>query len=220
MAFGGRKRRCDSWEVGMTYTSPEHRAPRHTVCGSRREFKNATLGWLPRNWSRPTVLVLVGVLLPLAARAQTVVGSSLPIIDMHVHALPADMNTGTPRTPSAVDEESFKSLAAALAKRHVVRAVVSGPLEYVERMAAAAPGVVIAALAFPFPMVNSGCGDLRCHQLWQPRSSRAVYGDRRVYRVRCRRAFLDTRRGLHQARSRFKFQGELSRDETRGPHVQ
>ena len=88
----------------------------------------------------------------MSALPNPVKSSDLPIIDMHAHVAPANVNTGMPRTPSATDEEAFNGLAAALVRRNVVRAVVSGPQEYVERMAAAAPGVVIAAPMFPFPL--------------------------------------------------------------------
>jgi predicted TIM-barrel fold metal-dependent hydrolase len=82
----------------------------------------------------------------------------LPIIDMHLHAYPAEFIgkqpanpvTGQPST-AATDEALRNESLAGLERYNIVRAVTGGPLETVGQWKAAAPERVMASLVFPFP---------------------------------------------------------------------
>ncbi len=101
-------------------------------------------------------LPLVAFLLATAAQAQD--APRPPIIDVHLHAMPADMfgppgqpnpATGTPSTAST-DEEIMRASLAALERYNIVKAVTSGrPLERLWQWKEAAPDRIIAAPSFP-----------------------------------------------------------------------
>jgi predicted TIM-barrel fold metal-dependent hydrolase len=85
--------------------------------------------------------------------------SPAAVIDMHVHAVPADFwgQAGLPNPatghPSAAttDDAIMSATLAALAQHHVVKAMTSGPLELVLKWKAAAPDTIIGGPMFPFP---------------------------------------------------------------------
>ena len=89
-----------------------------------------------------------------------------PIIDMHLHAFPADFfgKAGLPNpvtgTPSAAstDEALLQASLTALERYNIVKAVTSGPLARVEQWRTAAPDRFIGAPLFPqfAPMPDLG----------------------------------------------------------------
>jgi uncharacterized protein len=81
-----------------------------------------------------------------------------PIIDMHVHAFPADIpaRTGMPERfgglqAATTDDELLRRTLQAMDEHNIVKAIVSGPLDYVEKWKAAAPARFVASPMFPFP---------------------------------------------------------------------
>jgi hypothetical protein len=74
------------------------------------------------------------------------------IIDMHLHAYPAQPAapnpvTGKPNT-ATTDEELQQKTLAALRELGIVKAVASGPLPFVERMRKAAPETILGGVDF------------------------------------------------------------------------
>jgi predicted TIM-barrel fold metal-dependent hydrolase len=98
---------------------------------------------------------LAAVVLAFPALADS--PSARPIIDVHMHAYPADMwgGPGAPNpatgAPSSfvTDDDVMKASIAAMERFHIVRAVLSGPLERVDRWKAAAPHRFLASPHFP-----------------------------------------------------------------------
>jgi hypothetical protein len=84
--------------------------------------------------------------------------SKPPIIDMHLHAFPADIpaRTGMPQRlaglqAATTDDELLHATLQAMNENNIVKAVVSGPLDYVNKWRSAAPDRFIASPLFPFP---------------------------------------------------------------------
>jgi predicted TIM-barrel fold metal-dependent hydrolase len=79
-----------------------------------------------------------------------------PIIDMHLHALPADFfgqaglpNPATGQTSAAITDEAIREATLAALKRYnIVRAATSGPLPLVREWHAAAPERILPAVLF------------------------------------------------------------------------
>ncbi len=101
------------------------------------------------------VFVMLGIPAILAGQAGPESGKRAPVIDMHLHALPADMfgppgqpnpATGKPST-AITDEEIRRQSLEALRKYNVVRAAVSGTFELVARWKEAVPERIIPALS-------------------------------------------------------------------------
>lgn len=120
------------------------------------------------------VVCAVGLAVP--GMAQDAPKPRLPVIDMHLHALPTkgwpggpsficpgmDFAAFDPRTkwdpnhwwescpnplyPAATDEELLREVLAVMDRHNVVLAVTSGPLEYVGRYRQAAPERILPAL--------------------------------------------------------------------------
>jgi len=106
------------------------------------------------------ILLTLLLIFPSFAPAQNIQQRRQPIIDMHIHVNPNDVNTGKPTSPSASDLDEFKKLAATMKKYNVVKAVVSGPLEYVHAMTEAAPDRIIGSPMFPYPYADPRLPDL------------------------------------------------------------
>jgi len=90
----------------------------------------------------------------LAACAPATRRAPARIIDMHAHAYPAERfdprgepDPVTGRPSAATDERKHQELSLAAMERHkIVRAVVSGRLQAVDRWRAASPARVIAGI--------------------------------------------------------------------------
>lgn len=84
-------------------------------------------------------------------------GPPLPIIDVHMHAYPADIlgakgapNPATGKPSSAqTDEAIFRASIEAMDRYNIVKAVVSGPSEVVANWRDAAPSRFLASPQFP-----------------------------------------------------------------------
>ena len=113
----------------------------------------------------------LGLLLLVAAGVAAAPDSSRPIIDMHVHAYPADWVsrilrvsgsdidrlpdppnpvTGV-RSGATTDEALLEATLAAMVRHNIVMAVASGPLDVVHRWREADPGRILGAPLFPIP---------------------------------------------------------------------
>jgi predicted TIM-barrel fold metal-dependent hydrolase len=103
---------------------------------------------------RILAFVVLAIPVMLVGQAGPPAGRRAPIIDMHLHAMPADVfgppgqpNPATGKPSSAItDDEIRRQSLAALVKYNVVRAATSG-LEHVASWKAAMPERVIPALA-------------------------------------------------------------------------
>ncbi|HEV8383967.1 MAG TPA: amidohydrolase family protein [Candidatus Acidoferrales bacterium] len=103
------------------------------------------------------IFAFVALAIPAILAGQAVPQSAqrAPVIDMHLHAMPADMfgppgqpNPATGKPSSAVtDEEIMRQSLRVLRKYNVVRAATSGSLERVARWKAAMPERIIPALS-------------------------------------------------------------------------
>jgi hypothetical protein len=103
------------------------------------------------------MIALAALLVLEDASAQTS-RNSPSVIDMHVHTFPADIPARTGMAERfggqqvvTTDDELFRSTLKGMDEHNIVKAVVSGPLEYVEKWKAAAPARFIASPMFPFP---------------------------------------------------------------------
>lgn len=143
---------------------------------------------------------LVFLLVPLAARAQHPAAQRPPIIDVHLHALPADWFGPAParictgdvtfpgRDPrdslvlerlhacsaplwSPTSDEEVMRRTLAMMERYNVVGVASGPIEVVRRWRAAAPGRIIPAL------LSSGRDPLDSIRAWAADSTIRVLGE-------------------------------------------
>jgi predicted TIM-barrel fold metal-dependent hydrolase len=114
------------------------------------------------------ILLFAGTCSPAQAGGE---GNSQPIIDMHVHAYPADWvrnvlgvraapskrlpdppNPITGKRSGATTDAQLRStILTAMKQYHIVKAVASGPLEIVYQWKDAAPDVVIGSPLFPIP---------------------------------------------------------------------
>lgn len=96
-------------------------------------------------------LLIVSVLAAVATLATPVAGQETarndrPIIDMHMHALPADFRGGEPS--AAADEALLRETLLVMDEYSIVKGFLSGPLEHVFRWTEAAPGRFIPSLMF------------------------------------------------------------------------
>lgn len=125
--------------------------------------------------TREVIVITTLVLTPFAATAQQAAGRRPPIIDVHLHALPADwfgpppqrVCTGDVTFPgrdpldsavlarlhacsaplwSPTSDEELMKRTLAIMERYNVIGVASGPIEVVRRWRTAAPGRIIPAL--------------------------------------------------------------------------
>ena len=100
-----------------------------------------------------------------------------PIIDVHLHAFPADF-MGQPGAPNPLtgkpseaitDDDLLRAALAAMNRYNIVKAIVSGPIVSVRRWVAAAPDRLVGAAMFPNPPPSPDLGllrdDLRNHEL-------------------------------------------------------
>lgn len=95
----------------------------------------------------------------VGAGVQTTLAQKPPIIDMHLHALPAEFlgEAGPPNPvtlkPSAAttDDALLKATLVEMERYNIVRAITSGPLDIVQRWVAAAPDRIIGSPLFPYP---------------------------------------------------------------------
>ena len=85
--------------------------------------------------------------------AQTVPTQRLPIIDMHIHALPLTYGGGpigpnpiTGKSAPASDEEVMRQTFTIFERFNIVKAFTSGPLEYVRRWTVANPDRIVPSL--------------------------------------------------------------------------
>jgi len=100
------------------------------------------------------ILGLIGTICLLSAQTDTT--TRLPIIDMHMHAYPAgyngEVNMPNPVTgkPSGVtsDEELLRATLKEMRRYNIVKAVASGPLEFVLRWKSAEPKRIIGGAYF------------------------------------------------------------------------
>ena len=99
------------------------------------------------------LVVVVLFLCGPALLAQSSPPRRSPIIDMHLHALPVDFLSGEFAIPGMTrpssDEENLRKTLAALERYHIIKAVASGPLEFVARWKEAAPEKLIGSPVFP-----------------------------------------------------------------------
>ncbi len=118
----------------------------------------------------PPKALLYGFLLlavPLAAQTQR----TQPIIDVHVHAYPADwvknvlgvLATETDKLPdppnpitgkrsgAVTDDQLRNAMLAAMKRENIVKAIASGPLNIVYQWKDADPGRIIGSPLFPIP---------------------------------------------------------------------
>jgi len=108
-----------------------------------------------RRWC--ALLVTSSVVSSVPSFAQVEPGGTAPIIDMHLHALPATWPAGRPapnpvtgKTSAATtDEAIMRATLDALRRYNIVKAVTSGPLDYVDKWRAEAADRIIAAPLFP-----------------------------------------------------------------------
>lgn len=114
------------------------------------------------------------LLVSLAASAQTSAPSRPPIIDMHLHAFPADFWGGKAGPPNpvtgkpsaaATDEAILQASLTAMERYHIVKAVTSGPLGVVERWKSAAPNRIIGSPLFPHLAPNPDLARLKSDYL-------------------------------------------------------
>jgi len=106
---------------------------------------------------RYLVVLLLAFVLVVAAQAPQ--KPLPPIIDMHLHALPADFfgvpglpNPATGKPSTAITDEAIRQASLAALKRYnIVKAVTSGPLEVVNQWKHSAPERLIAA-----PLISLG----------------------------------------------------------------
>jgi len=100
------------------------------------------------------VLGLVGI--PCLISAQTAVDKNLPIIDMHLHAFPAEYMgessipnpvTGKPSGATS-DEALMQATLEELRRYNIVKAVTSGPHELLRRWKSEEPGRIIGGVYF------------------------------------------------------------------------
>jgi predicted TIM-barrel fold metal-dependent hydrolase len=100
------------------------------------------------------VFGLVGI--PCLISAQTILNKNLPIIDMHMHAFPAEymgeLSIANPVTgkPSGVasDDELMIATLTEMHRYNIIKAVVSGPLDIVHRWKSKEPKLIIGGVHF------------------------------------------------------------------------
>lgn len=94
------------------------------------------------------------VIIPCLVFTQTDTIKKLPIIDMHTHAFPLDYN-GEPDIPNPVtgkpsgatsDEELMRATLMEMRRYNIVKAVMSGPLEFLLRWQAEEPNIIIGGV--------------------------------------------------------------------------
>jgi predicted TIM-barrel fold metal-dependent hydrolase len=94
------------------------------------------------------------VIIPCLIFAQTDTIEKIPIIDMHMHAFPLEYN-GYAGAPNPVtgklsgatnDEELVRSTIMEMRRYHIVKAVMSGPLEFLFRWKAEEPNIIIGGI--------------------------------------------------------------------------
>ena len=103
------------------------------------------------------LLIILGLMgISYFVSAQTDTNNKLPIIDIHMHAFPAESMGGTnvpnPATgkPSgaADDEELMQATLLEMHRYNIVKAVISGPLEVVYRWKSEEPDRIIGGVHF------------------------------------------------------------------------
>jgi predicted TIM-barrel fold metal-dependent hydrolase len=94
------------------------------------------------------------VIIPCLIFAQTDTIEKIPIIDMHMHAFPLKYN-GYAGAPNPVtgklsgatnDEELMRATIMEMRRYHIVKAVMSGPLEFLFRWKAEEPNIIIGGM--------------------------------------------------------------------------
>ena len=102
------------------------------------------------------------LILGQSTAAQTPESTRLPIIDMHLHALPLTYGGGknmvnpiTGEPAPVTDEEVMRKTFEALDKNNIIRAVTSGPLDFVKRWKTANPNRVIGSLHLDEATLNT-----------------------------------------------------------------
>jgi predicted TIM-barrel fold metal-dependent hydrolase len=94
------------------------------------------------------------VIIPYLIFAQTDTIKKLPIIDIHMHAFPLEYNgysgapnpvTGKPSGATS-DEELMRATIMEMRRYHIVKAVMSGPLEFLFRWMAEEPNIIIGGV--------------------------------------------------------------------------
>ena len=105
------------------------------------------------------LILTVGVTVVGRPLAQSAI-QRLPIIDVHLHAYDAAdwkgprPNPVTGKPGPATAEEHMRQTLAAMERYNIVKAIVSGPLEVVERWRTAAPDRILASPYFGRPHVD------------------------------------------------------------------
>ncbi len=102
--------------------------------------------------------VLAAAFIALGIPASAGARATAPLVDVHMHAYPADFLAGAgapnPVTgkPSAAQTQDaiMRATLAAMDRSHIVTAVLSGPLGIVERWKSLAPGRFLASPHFPY----------------------------------------------------------------------
>lgn len=104
-------------------------------------------------------------LLVSMAPGQNAQEQDMPIIDMHLHAVPVDFLPDEFAFPGlakpATDEALMRESLAAMERYNIVKAVASGPLEVAKQWKAAAPDRIIVAPLFPHFAPAPELGQLR-----------------------------------------------------------
>jgi len=147
-----------------------HRA----ACGPPFVFRRDASRRIPRAAAGLFVAVF-GVLAP--AQLSSAPEPKPPIIDVHLHAFPADLMgrvgmpnpvTGKP-SEATTDDDLLRAALAAMSRYNIVKAITSGPLVSVRRWVAAAPDRLVGSAMFPHPPPLPDLGllrdDLRSRQL-------------------------------------------------------
>ncbi|MGH9805204.1 MAG: amidohydrolase family protein [Candidatus Acidiferrales bacterium] len=132
---------------------------------------------------RPASLLISLLFLaaPLVAQSPA---ARQPIIDVHLHALPVDFlgeEFDVPgMTRPASDEVNLRAALAGLERYNIIRAIVSGPLELVERWRQADPERLVGSPVFPHffppPSLDRIREDVRTNRIGALGEITAQYG--------------------------------------------
>src|SRR5713101_1573 len=126
------------------FNTPKTRNP-----GSSELPRVVRLTQCRRHSRRQEMKSSVGILLLVFSSTILVAQERLPIIDMHLHAIPAESVRdevaipGLTRPPT--EEAIMRETLNALERNNVVKALVSGPVEMIYKWKAAAPDRLIAS---------------------------------------------------------------------------
>lgn len=98
------------------------------------------------------VCLLIAHLTPVASPQESSSQERPPIIDMHLHALPADVfRPGLGYADPAKDELRMREHLAEIKRSGIVAGIVSGPLDTVLRWKEVAGDSLLASLLMPYP---------------------------------------------------------------------